>query len=159
MLKIRLARVGRKKLPHYRVVVSDSRQTPTGGFVEQLGSYDPRSKELKLDTEKTQAYLDQGTQPSSRIVKLLGDHKGITLPGWALKNLASKPDKPKAKEPAEAEAKTEEAPAEDEATPAETEVAPAEEAAATEEESEEATQEAPEQKTSEDNEKEASKET
>lgn len=159
MLKIRLARIGRKKLPHYRVVVSDSRQTPTGGFVEQLGSYDPRSKELKLDTEKTQAYLDQGTQPSSRIVKLLSDYKGITLPTWALKNLASKPDRPKAKEPAEAEAKTEEAPAEDEAAPEEAEAAPAEETAATEEKPEEAAQEAPEQKDAEADAKDESEET
>ena len=110
MLKIRLARTGRKKLAQYRVVVSDSRQTPKGGNVAQLGHYNPHTKELTLDKDKTQEYIDNGVQMSSRVVRLLQDEKGIKLPDWALKNLVVKPEKAK-EEPAEeeAEAKTEEA--------------------------------------------------
>lgn len=98
MLKIRLARVGRKKLAQYRVVVSDSSRPPAGGFVEQLGHYDPHTKELNINAEKTQGYIDQGTQLSSRMVKLLQDHGGITLPQWALKNLLVKSEVPKDEE-------------------------------------------------------------
>ena len=112
MLKIRLARTGRKKLAQYRVVVSDSRQTPKGKFVAQLGHYNPYTKELTLDAEKTQGYIDNGTQMSSRVVKLLQNEKGIKLPDWALKNLITKPEKPK-EESAEEESQEEAAEAEE----------------------------------------------
>ncbi len=117
MLKIRLARTGRKKLAQYKLVVSDSRQTPKGGNVAQLGHYNPHTKELTLDKEKTQGYIDNGAQMSSRVVKLLQNEKGIKLPEWALKNLVVKTEKAK-QEPAEegAEAKTEKIKAEDAAS-------------------------------------------
>lgn len=94
MLKIRLARIGRKKLAHYRVVVSDSRRTPTGGFVEQLGHYNPHTKELSVNVEKTQKYLDNGTQISSRLVRVLQERDDIKLPDWAKENLVVKVEKP-----------------------------------------------------------------
>lgn len=100
MLKIRLARIGRKKLAHYRVVVSDSRRTPTGGFVEQLGHFNPHTKELSVNVEKTQKYLDNGTQISSRLVRVLQERDDIRLPDWAKENLVVKAEKP-AEEPDE----------------------------------------------------------
>lgn len=100
MLKIRLARIGRKKLAHYRVVVSDSRRTPTGGFVEQLGHFNPHTKELSVNVEKTQKYLDNGTQISSRLVRVLQERDDIRLPDWAKENLVVKAEKP-AEEPYE----------------------------------------------------------
>ena len=101
MLTIRLARTGRKKLAHYRVVAADSRRATTGKFVAQLGHYNPHNKELVVDEKLTQEYIDKGAQPSSRMVKILDGQKGIKLPEWAKKNLVTKADKPK-KEPEEA---------------------------------------------------------
>lgn len=109
MLVMRLARTGRKKLPHYRVVVADSRRAATGSFLKRLGHYDPHTKTFKVDEAATQTYLDNGTQPSSRVVKLLGDHTKVKLPGWAKANLIVKPERPK---PAPEEAPAEKIPAE-----------------------------------------------
>ncbi len=82
MLVIRMQRTGRKGHAMFRVVVQDSRQTPTSGkVVAQLGSYDPHSKAVTLNKEKAQFYLDHGAQPSERISRLL-KAEGIKLPDW-----------------------------------------------------------------------------
>lgn len=82
MLVIRLQRVGRKGHAHFRVVVQDSRRTPTSGkLVAHLGHYNPHSKEKVINKEKAQFYLDHGAQPSDRVVKLLKD-EGVKLPSW-----------------------------------------------------------------------------
>ncbi len=82
MLAIRMQRTGRKGLPNYRIVVQDSRRTPLSGrVVAQLGSYNPHTKQLVLDKDKAQTYLNNGAQPSDRVVKLLLAEK-IELPAW-----------------------------------------------------------------------------
>jgi small subunit ribosomal protein S16 len=82
MLVIRLQRVGRKGLAQFRVVVQDSRRTPTSGrVVALLGHYNPHSKETVINKEKTQFYLDNGAQPSERVVLLLKS-EGVKLPKW-----------------------------------------------------------------------------
>jgi len=82
MLVIRLQRVGRKGLAQFRVVVQDSRRTPTSGkIVAQLGHYNPHTKETVINKEKAQFYLDHGAQPSDRVVLLL-KKDGIKLPDW-----------------------------------------------------------------------------
>ncbi len=82
MLSIRMQRRGRKGFATYRIVVQDSRQTPTSGkVVAQLGSYDPHSKVVNLDKEKAQFYLDHGAQPTQRVVALLKQEK-VKLPMW-----------------------------------------------------------------------------
>lgn len=82
MLVIRLQRIGRKGHAQFRVVVQDSRRTPTSGkVVAQLGHYNPHTKEIVLNKEKAQFYLDHGAQPSDRIV-LLFNKEGIKLPSW-----------------------------------------------------------------------------
>ncbi|MBI3983905.1 30S ribosomal protein S16 [Candidatus Microgenomates bacterium] len=96
MLMIRLSRVGRKKQAMFRVVVADKRRTPTGRFVAQIGHYDPHAKEFVVDEERLQAYLKDGAQPSSTMVKLLKRAK-IKLPAWAEANLIVKNKAPKAK--------------------------------------------------------------
>lgn len=93
MLRIRLARTGRKKLAHYRVVVSESHRTPTGGAATQIGYFDPHTEELSVDTDTLQHYLDKGAQPSGRIVRLLQDRDDITLPEQAKQNLVVKEEK------------------------------------------------------------------
>ena len=85
MLSIRMKRLGRKGHPTYRVVVQDSRQSPTSGkFIAQLGSYDPHTKQSSLVKEKAEFYLNNGAQPSDRVVALFRAEK-ITLPSWVKK--------------------------------------------------------------------------
>lgn len=82
MLAIRLQRTGRKGHAMFRVVVQDSRRTPTSGkIVAQLGTYDPHSKAVTLDNDKATTYLTNGAQPSPRAVVLL-KNEGIKLPSW-----------------------------------------------------------------------------
>lgn len=71
MVKIRLKRVGAKKTPHYRVVVTDSRARRDGSPIEELGYYNPRSKELKLDKEAVTKWINNGAQPSETVASLL----------------------------------------------------------------------------------------
>lgn len=82
MLVIRLQRTGRKGHAQFRVVVQDSRRTPTSGkIVASLGTYNPHTKELKVDNDRAQHYLDHGAQPSDRVALLL-KKDGIKLPKW-----------------------------------------------------------------------------
>jgi small subunit ribosomal protein S16 len=73
VLKIRLRRMGAKKAPFYRIVVSDSRSTPQGRFVDVVGTYDPTTDPaaLKLDVVKTQDWIGKGAQPSATVRSLL----------------------------------------------------------------------------------------
>lgn len=75
-LKIRLSRGGAKKRPFYRVVVADSRMPRDGRFIERLGNFDPlKAKDaadrVVLDTEKVQAWIAKGAQPTDRVARLL----------------------------------------------------------------------------------------
>lgn len=82
MLTIRMQRTGRKGLANFRVVVQDSRFTPSSGrVVAQLGHYNPHTKEAVIDTEKASQYLANGAQPSPKVVKLL-QSKDVVLPDW-----------------------------------------------------------------------------
>jgi small subunit ribosomal protein S16 len=82
MLAIRLQRTGRKGHAMFRVVVQDSRRTPSSGkVVAALGTYDPHSKAVSLDSEKAAFYLEHGAQPSGRAVVLL-KNEGVDLPKW-----------------------------------------------------------------------------
>ncbi len=92
MLVIRLQRTGRKGHAQFRVVVQDSRRTPTSGkVVAQLGTYDPHTKNVTLDKEKAQKYLSNGAQPSERIIRLL-KAEGVKLPTW-IKDVTKKDGK------------------------------------------------------------------
>jgi small subunit ribosomal protein S16 len=85
MLTIRMQRTGRTRHAQFRVVVQDSRFSPSSGrVVEYLGSYNPHTKATTLDKEKAAAYLVNGAQPSERVVKLL-ESEGVKLPKWAAK--------------------------------------------------------------------------
>lgn len=82
MLAIRMQRTGRKGHATFRVVVQDSRLTPTSGkVVALLGSYDPHAKTTTLDIERVVTYLQNGAQPSDRVISLL-QKEGVKLPGW-----------------------------------------------------------------------------
>jgi small subunit ribosomal protein S16 len=82
MLAIRLQRTGRKGHAMFRVVVQDSRRTPSSGkVVALLGTYDPHTKAIALDNDKASFYLTNGAQPSSRAALLLKS-EGVELPKW-----------------------------------------------------------------------------
>ena len=66
-VKIRLARGGAKKRPHYSIVVADSRYPRDGRFIEKIGTFDPMkpkdsAERVKLDTDKAKAWLGKGAQ-------------------------------------------------------------------------------------------------
>lgn len=85
MLAIRLQRLGRKAMPVYRVAVQEAQRHPSSGrVVAYIGTYNPHTKESKLDKEKTEFYLKNGAQPTSRVVRLIETAK-ITLPSWVKK--------------------------------------------------------------------------
>ena len=73
MLAIRLARVGKKKKPFYRVVVMDKRKARNGRFVEIVGTYDPLKKpaEIKLNAERIKYWMGCGAQPSDTVRSFL----------------------------------------------------------------------------------------
>ena len=68
---IRLARLGAKKRPYYRVVATDSRSARDGRFLELLGVYDPRSKHFRIDEERYREWLSNGARPSLVVAQLV----------------------------------------------------------------------------------------
>lgn len=82
MLAIRLQRLGRKGYPVYRLAVQEAHRHPSSGrVVAYVGSYNPHTKEANIQVELAQKYLDNGAQPTPRVVKLLKE-AGVTLPKW-----------------------------------------------------------------------------
>lgn len=82
MLAIRLQRVGRKAYPVYRLAVQESQRHPSSGrVVAYVGTYNPHTKDANINVETAQKYLDNGAQPTPRVVKLLKD-AGVKLPKW-----------------------------------------------------------------------------
>ena len=73
MVKIRLRRMGAKKAPFYRIVVADSRYPRDGRFIEEIGTYDPTQEpaSLKVDTDRAQAWIKTGAQPTETVRALL----------------------------------------------------------------------------------------
>jgi len=74
MTVIRLTRMGRKKKPFYRVVVTDSRKRRDGGWIESIGYYNPlkETKEVKIDEERLNYWISVGAQMSDRVKKITG---------------------------------------------------------------------------------------
>ncbi len=81
MLKIRLARHGRKGRPAYRVVVQDSRKPRDGRFVEILGRYDPLADPAVFEVkgERVTHWLSQGAKPSETVHRFLA-REGLIEP-------------------------------------------------------------------------------
>ena len=111
MLTIRLSRVGKKNKPLYRVIISEKHKDLYGDSLEILGSYNPHTKELKINAEKTKYWISKGAGMSDTVNNLLIEKKIIE--GKKLK--ASKSRTPK-KAPTPAKVAT---------TPTQAEAAPA----------------------------------
>lgn len=127
MLAIRLQRVGRKGYPTYRLAVQESQRHPSSGrVVAYVGSYNPHTKDVTVKTEEAQKFLDNGAQPTPRVVKLLKD-AGVKLPKWVVEPTADKQkairhsDKLRKNQPAVEAEEVVEAPVAEEAATAEAE--------------------------------------
>ncbi|HYK41885.1 MAG TPA: 30S ribosomal protein S16 [Thermoanaerobaculia bacterium] len=73
MLKIRLRRMGARNQPYYRIVVSDSRQTPGAQVLEELGSYHPLREPaaVSMNRERARFWIDRGADVSPTVRSLL----------------------------------------------------------------------------------------
>ena len=88
MVRIRLRRMGAKKQPTYRFVVSDARSPRDGRFLEILGHYNPRTepKTVVIDEEKAKAWLAKGAQPSDPVCD------GFSPSGvWSIAGMSRRP--------------------------------------------------------------------
>ncbi|MCX6164445.1 MAG: 30S ribosomal protein S16 [Ignavibacteriae bacterium] len=72
MVKLRLKRMGKKKLPIYRIIVADSRSPRDGRFIEEVGFYDPNKEPMiiKLKEAKVVQWLKNGAQPTETVKSL-----------------------------------------------------------------------------------------
>jgi small subunit ribosomal protein S16 len=77
VLTIRLARIGKKKHPFYRVIVTEKTRPRNGRFVEIVGTYDPQKKPaiVQLNSERVQYWLGKGAQPSDTVRSLIRNPK------------------------------------------------------------------------------------
>lgn len=75
-VKIRLTRLGRKKMPFYRIIVADVEAKRDGKFLDIVGTYDPLKDpaEITFDSEKLQSWLAQGAQPTTTVKSLMVKH-------------------------------------------------------------------------------------
>ncbi len=91
-LKIRLARGGSKKRPYYTVVIADARSPRDGRFLEKVGSWNPMlakddAKRVELNAERIQHWLDNGAQPTDRVLRFMAEA------GLAQRGVKSNPTK------------------------------------------------------------------
>jgi len=82
MVVIRLARGGRVKQAIYRIVAADKRRSATSKNLDVLGTFNPHTKETKLNKELIEKYLANGAQPSDRVIRIL-QAQGLATPDWA----------------------------------------------------------------------------
>ncbi len=73
MVKIRLQRQGKKKVPFYHIVVADSRTSRDGKIIEQIGTYDPMTSPstIVLDKEKVEKWIKNGAKPTDTVKALI----------------------------------------------------------------------------------------
>ena len=111
-LRIRLARGGTKKRPHYNIVIADSRNPRDGRFIQKIGFYNPllpsdHADRIKLDLEAAKTWIGKGAVASDRV------HKWLAKAGLVKARVHSNPQKAqpkkKAQERAAANAKAAEA--------------------------------------------------
>lgn len=134
MLAIRLQRLGRSGYPTYRLAVQEAQRHPSSGrVVAYVGSYNPHTKVANVQVELAQKYLDNGAQPTPRVIKLLKD-AGVKLPKWVSQPTTEKskairnPEKLRKNQPKEEPVAVDEPSVEAPATEAPVETAPVESA-------------------------------
>ena len=134
MVKIRLKRLGNKKNPHYRIVVINDVQKREGAPIAELGNYNPKTKEMKMNKALALEWISKGAQPSETVAYLIkncDDEGKLVYKEKTEKKLSKKAiAKLEAEKEAKAQAEAEAAKAAEEAAAAPAEEAPAEEAPA-----------------------------
>lgn len=126
MLKIRLKRLGAKKAPTYRIIVINSTTKREGKPVEELGHYNPKTKEMKLNKAGAEAWIKKGAQPTDTVKYLLANCNEDGTLNYKKSEVVKLSKKAQAKKAEEEARAAEEAKAAAEAAAAEAE-APAEE--------------------------------
>jgi small subunit ribosomal protein S16 len=112
MLKIRLARIGKKKQPYYRLIISEHARDTYGRALEILGSYNPRTKKMELKNERVKHWLSLGAQASDTVHNLLVSNNIITGKKLNITHLKASKKAEIAKKEQEKKEKTEQKPAE-----------------------------------------------
>lgn len=104
MLKIKLARIGKKKAPVYRFIISEAARDPYGRALENLGGYNPKTKELTAKADRINYWIEKGAQMTVTVNNLLVAHKIIK---GEIIRVVSKQPAPVVKEEAKGEVKAE----------------------------------------------------
>jgi small subunit ribosomal protein S16 len=73
LVAMRLARIGSKKRPYYRIVVIEKRRARNGRFLEILGQYNPIANptQVEINSERAQYWLSKGAEPSETVRSIL----------------------------------------------------------------------------------------
>ena len=107
MLKIRLKRLGAKKNPTYRVIVINSTTKREGRPVQELGHYNPKTKEMKLDLVSAQEWVKKGAQPTDTVKYLMANCNADGTLNYKKKEIVKLSKKALAKKEAEEKAAAE----------------------------------------------------
>ncbi|MBI4090876.1 MAG: 30S ribosomal protein S16 [Candidatus Komeilibacteria bacterium] len=115
MLTIRFSRIGKRKNPFYRIIISEKQRDTHDRYLELLGHYDPRTKEISLKADRITHWIRMGATLSNSVFNLLVQHKviqsdtkrkSVAISGRRKAAIAEKdkaPEVPKAEATAEAE--------------------------------------------------------
>lgn len=71
MLKLRLKKIGRKRQPSYRIIIIPNTSRRDGKAIDEVGYYNPITKEIYLNSEKIIEWLKNGVQPTDTVKRLL----------------------------------------------------------------------------------------
>ena len=113
MLKIRLKRLGSKKNPHYRIIVINSTTKREGRPVEELGHYNPKTKEMKFNLASAQEWVKKGAQPTDTVKYLMTNCNEDGTLNYKKSEVVKLSKKAQAKKAEEEARAAEEAPAEE----------------------------------------------
>lgn len=74
-VRIRLARMGSKKKPYYRIVAADSHSPRDGRFLDRIGTYNPMIEEILINDERLSYWSGVGAQPTTTVARLIRKHR------------------------------------------------------------------------------------
>ncbi len=110
MLQIKLSRIGKKKMPTYRLVILEKGRDPYGNTLEILGNYNPRLKTKAFKTERVKYWISKGAQPSPTVHNMLVSENiisGAKVKAWRPKARAAQEAKPSGEQLKEAKSEEE----------------------------------------------------
>lgn len=95
MLVIRLSRIGKKKHPTFRLIISEKSKDLYGDYLELLGHYDPHTNQVNLKADRIKYWLSKGAKPSGTVHNLLVDKKIIEAQKIKVANIKRKKEEKK----------------------------------------------------------------